>query len=68
MGYMFVIGNCICGAMMTYNPNTVPGVRIDGVRHAVCRGCIARASPNRIANGLEPIIIASDAYEATECS
>ncbi len=67
MGYMFVMGNCICGAMMTYNPNTVPSVRIDGVRQAICRVCIERANPLRIANGLAPVVIASDAYEAAEC-
>jgi len=66
MGYMFVIGNCICGAMMTFNPNTVPSVRIDGVRHAVCRVCIKRANPRRIENGLDPVVIAADAYEAAD--
>lgn len=67
MGYMFVIGPCLCGAPMTYNPNTVPSIRIDGVRKAVCRSCVERANPKRIANGLEPIVIQADAYEAAEC-
>ncbi len=64
MAYVFVMGNCICGAMMTYNPDKVPSVRIDGERRAVCRTCIERANPKRIENGLEPVTIHPDAYEA----
>ena len=64
MAYVFVMGNCICGAMMTYNPDKVPSVRIDGKRQAVCRTCIERANPKRIENGLEPVTIHPDAYEA----
>ncbi len=67
MGSMFVIGPCICGRLMTYNPNTVPSVRIKGKREAVCRTCIERANPKRIANGLDPIVIQPDAYESAEC-
>lgn len=68
MGYMTIIGPCYCCKhLMTYNPNTVPSLPVDGVRQAICAGCIARANPKRIANGLEPIVIAADAYEAAEC-
>lgn len=66
MAYVFVMGPCICGTLMHYNPDKVPSVRIEGVRQAVCRTCIERANPNRIKNGLEPITIHPDAYEAAE--
>ena len=68
MAYMFVIGPCICGAMMTYNPDRVPSIRIKGERQAVCRACIEQANPKRIENGLEAIVIHPDAYEAAECN
>lgn len=68
MGYMFIVGPCYnCRQLMTYNPNTVPSLPVDGVRQAICAACIARVNPERIKNGLAPIVIAADAYEAAEC-
>jgi hypothetical protein len=48
-----------CGRLFVFNPVRVPNVRGE----PICAGCIARANPMRKANGLEPIIPASDAYE-----
>ena len=68
MAYMMIMGPCYaCKAMMSYNPNTVPSLPVNGVRQAICRGCIEQANPKRIANGLEPVVIQADAYEAAEC-
>ena len=67
MGYMYVVGHCIvCGVLFTFNAEHVPSVRVDGDREPVCRDCIARANTQRIANGIPPIWIHSDAYEPQE--
>jgi hypothetical protein len=75
MGYVFVVGPCYtCGSIMTYNPVRVPSVPIDpatgepappprGIRQPICRTCCERANPERVANGLDPIVIHDDAYE-----
>jgi hypothetical protein len=67
MGFMYVLGPCCtCGTLMHYSAERVPSIRIDGVREPVCRHCIERANPVRIANGLEPIEILSGAYDPDE--
>jgi len=37
-----------------------------GAREPICRKCVERANPERIANGLPPIVILEGAYEAVE--
>jgi len=44
----------------------VPSVRINGVREPICQACVNRANPERIKNGLEPIVPAPDAYKACD--
>lgn len=67
MGYMMVFGTCYsCKRPFSFNAEYVPSVRIDGVREPVCRTCIERVNPKRIANGREPIHIHPQAYEAQE--
>lgn len=67
MGYAIVMGNCYaCGQFMRFNPVRVPSIRVSGVREPVCRACIERANPLREQNGLDPIAIHPDAYEACE--
>ena len=73
MAYMYVIGACFgCGKLFSFNADHVPSVRIDletgqpsptGSREPVCADCIARANPERVANGLEPIVPHPLAYE-----
>lgn len=71
MGYAMAHSRCYgCGQMMSYNPMRVPSVRIkdgrpdpEGKREPICRSCIERVNPRRIANGLEPIVPFADAYE-----
>lgn len=61
---MFVLGECFgCKGLFTFNADFVPSIPIDGVREPICRACVERANPERIANGLEPIRVHPDAYE-----
>lgn len=65
-GYWFVLGECYtCRNLFTFSPTRVPSVVVGGVRHAVCRTCVDRANPRRIANGLDPIVPLPGAYEPT---
>jgi hypothetical protein len=64
MGYITAMSACVgCGRLFSYNPMRVPSVVINGSREPVCRTCVERANPNRIRNGLEPIVPFPDAYE-----
>jgi len=38
-------------------------VRVNGVREPICRDCVERVNPTRIAKGLEPIVPLPDAYD-----
>lgn len=63
-GYAFAWGSCIgCGQVFGFNPVRVPSITMDGQREPICRACVERANPRRIANGLDPIVPAPDAYE-----
>jgi len=69
MGYAICFGPCgACGTNFGYNPLAVPSFRKrpDGPREPVCKTCIERVNPQRIANGLEPIVPRPDAYEPVE--
>lgn len=69
MAYMSVMGPCIgCNQVFSYNADRVPSIRINGVREPVCRHCVERANPERVANGLDPIVVHPMAYEAEEVS
>jgi len=52
-----------CSRIFSYNPHKVPSIRVEGVRQPICRDCVERANPQRIANGLDPIEIHPEAYE-----
>jgi hypothetical protein len=41
----------------------VPSIRIKSNREPICQSCVDRVNLQRIANGLEPIVPFSDAYE-----
>lgn len=67
MGVVQMFSACVnCGVAFFYNPNTVPSIRIKGFREPICRSCVERANPIRVANGLPPIVPAPDAYEACD--
>jgi hypothetical protein len=67
MGYALCMGSCFaCRKPFAFNPLRVPSIRVRGSREPVCRECIEAANPMRIANGLEPIVPAPDAYDACD--
>jgi hypothetical protein len=67
MSYAFCTSACIgCGRIFSYNPVRVPSIRIKGSREPICEACVNRANPQRIKNGLKPITVQPDAYEACE--
>lgn len=67
MGYVSAVGNCYsCGKIFSFNPRRVPSIKIEGDRKPICRACIEISNPKRVANGLEPIEIKPDAYEACD--
>jgi hypothetical protein len=63
MGYAIAMSPCYgCGKVFGYNPMKVPSIKVNGNKEPICLDCIERTNPRRIANGLEPIIPAPDAY------
>ncbi len=63
MGYMMLVASCYqCGRTFTCNPNLVPSYE----NNPFCQTCVEAANPQRIANGLEPIVIQPGAYEAAD--
>jgi hypothetical protein len=67
MGYALCFSNCFsCNRVFGFNPMRVPSINVNGQRHPVCRDCIARANPIRVANGLDPVVPAANAYDACE--
>jgi len=67
MGYAFCTGPCFgCQRIFNYNPVRVPSIRYQGQRQPICRECVERANPMRVANGLPLIVPAHDAYDACD--
>ena len=68
MAFMYALGPCIaCKTLFHFNPELVPSVTIEGVKEPICRNCVDRINPKRIANKLEPIVPLPGAYEPEEC-
>jgi hypothetical protein len=67
MPYMVVLGLCVrCRAVMSFNPETVPSVRVDGEREPLCEPCVRVLNGQREAAGLPPFVIPAGAYEPAE--
>lgn len=64
-GYMFCMGSCVaCKRPITFNPNKVPSIRVNGQREPLCADCFDRWNKlHRTSKGLAPIPINPDAYE-----
>jgi hypothetical protein len=65
------IGQCYgCKRTFSFNRERVPSIHVNaqgkpdpkGAREPICRECVERANPRRIANGLPPIVILEGAY------
>jgi hypothetical protein len=68
-------GQCYrCKRTFSFNRERVPSIHANadgtpdpkGARAPICRECVERTNPRRIANGLPPIVILEGAYEAVE--
>ena len=67
MGCVFALSACCgCGGLFTYNPLRVPSLVVKGTREPICRSCLERANPERVARGLAPIEIRPGAYDSCE--
>ena len=64
MGSVLCHGTCFsCKQLFSFNPHKVPSIPIEGVRREICRDCVESVNPERIAKGLDPIVIRDGAYE-----
>ena len=60
---MMCISTCVCcRRLFAYDPIIVPSIRVEGVREPICRRCVDWANPQRVANGVEPIVPKPGAY------
>ena len=68
MTVMIVVSTCIgCNELISYNPEKVPSLRIEGVRHPLCKNCFNRWNKiHRTDKGLEPVYLHPDAYSGTK--
>ena len=64
-GYVLAHSPCLgCGRIFAYNPMRVPSCSAaTGKREPICLDCVHRVNPQRVKNGLAPIIPHRDAYE-----
>lgn len=67
MGAMFVIGDCVaCKSLITFNPDHVPSLRVNGVREPLCKACFDRWNElHRVSKGLPPEPLHPEAYSPT---
>ena len=58
-------GRCAgCGVLLSFNPERVPSIRIDGAREPLCRSCHSEWNRiHRTSKGLDPVPIDPMAYE-----
>lgn len=69
MPFMFVVGSCCaCGVTLTFNPNRVPSLRVNGSREPLCPTCHGRWNViHRTSKGLPPVEAHPEAWEAEPC-
>ena len=64
-GYVMAFGRCCgCDLPMTFHPNKVPSLRVNGEREPVCRACMDALNADLEQNGLPPHAIDPEAYKA----
>lgn len=55
---------CSCGDRVTFDPDTVPSIRVDGIKRPLCRACFDRWNlRHRISRGLAPVPLHPSAYK-----
>lgn len=63
MGHLYLVAPCFaCGEVFASNPDLVPSYQ----NQPICAACVEAVNPQRVANGLDPIVIRPGAYEPTE--
>ena len=64
-GYYWAMGTCVaCGSTISFNPDHVPSIRVDGKKEPLCRGCFSQWNQiHRVSKGLEPVALHPRAYE-----
>ena len=69
MAFMFAMGYCVaCRKLINFNPMCVPSLIVNGNREPLCRDCADEWNRiHRTSNGLSPVAIHPNAYEAEEC-
>jgi hypothetical protein len=61
--YAQALAPCIgCRQPFWFHPNFVPSITIDGERQPICADCVERINPQRIKNGVPPIVPHERAY------
>lgn len=62
--HAIAFGACFgCGRMFSFNPVHVPSILHKGSREPICLACVNEANPQRVKNGLDPIVPHPEAYE-----
>ena len=60
---------CNCKAPISFNPERVPSLRVNGGREPLCAGCFAEWNRiHRTSRGLTPEPLQPDAFEPLEVS
>jgi hypothetical protein len=53
-----------CGTPISFNPDYVPSIRVDGSKQPLCQACFAQWNAiHRTAKGLEPLELHPMAYQ-----
>lgn len=66
--FMYCHSDCAsCRRPIAYNPDRVPSLSLDGVRHAICADCFDEWNRlHRTSKGLEPLRLHPEAFEPLE--
>jgi hypothetical protein len=64
---MFVLSACVgCQQIISYNPNKVPSLSVNGNREPICKKCFNKWNEiHRTSKGLEAVYLHPEAYSAT---
>lgn len=71
MGHLWALAHCYgCGKLFGFNPELVPSITPPGKaweeREPICRPCVDRVNPRRIAGGLPAIVPPPGAYDPVD--
>ncbi len=68
MMFMCMWGYCAgCEEFISFNPDRVPSLRVEGKKEPICRNCFDRWNQiHRISKGLKPEELNPDAYSSQE--